>query len=391
MRVAGIVSEFDPFHLGHQALFDAVRQAGAETIVCAMSGNFVQRGSFACADKFVRAEMALRCGADLVLELPTPWSMATAETFARGGVSILARSGCDTIAFGSECGDAVALQRVAAGLLSPALDDLLKQELSAGITYAAARQKALGVLIGADADLLSRPNNTLAVEYLKAIRQLEVNITPFTISRAGAGHDGEAHGGIAAASYIRKQLLYSDLSAFDYMPKAAVEVLSSAMADGEALVDITNLERGILAKLRSMEEDDFLPYDGGGEGLYHRLYDAVQTATTLEELYDAAKTKRYPLARLRRMVLSAYLGVEAPSGVPPYLRVLGADGRGRVLLRQLRDSGVPVLTKGADVAALGAAAEELFRRECRWTDQYDLCRPNPGTTGSDWRYTPNMR
>ncbi len=390
MKIVGIVSEFNPFHLGHQALFDAVRASGGEAIVCAMSGNFVQRGSAAMADKFARAEMAIRCGADLVLELPTIWAMATAETFALGGVSMLAQALCDTVAFGSECGDANALQRAAEGLLSPALDELLKKELSEGVTYAAARQAALCALIGPEADLLDSPNNTLAVEYLKAIRKLKVDITPFTIPRAGASHDGETVDGIASASYIRKQLLYGDLSAFDYMPKAAVEVLSSAMADGKALIDIMNTERAILAKLRAMEEQDFAPYDGGGEGLYHRLYDAVQSAATLEELYAAAKTKRYPLARLRRMVLSAYLGVEAPQGLPPYLRVLAATDRGRALLRQMRDNGAPVLTKGADVAALGEAAAELFRRECRWTDQYDLFRPYPGVTGSDWRYTPKM-
>ncbi len=390
MNVIGIVSEFNPFHLGHQALFDAVRQQGGETIVCAMSGNFVQRGTPAIADKFARAEMAVRCGADLVLELPTLWAMATAETFALGGVSLLARAGCDTLAFGSECGDAAALRQVAEGLLSPALDDLLKKELSQGVTYAAARQKALETLIGEKASLLSSPNNTLAVEYLKAAKRLGVNITHFTIPRMGADHDGGALGGIASASYIRKHLLYGDMMAFDYMPQAAARVLSSAMADGKALVDITNIERGILAKLRSMEEEDLLPYDGGNEGLYHRLYDAIQSATTLEELYTAAKTKRYPLARLRRMVLAAYLGVEAPSGLPPYLRVLAATDRGRALLRQMRDAGQPVLTKGADVASLGAEAEALFRRECKWTDQYDLCRPYPTAAGSDWRYTPKM-
>ncbi len=369
MKVIGIVSEFNPFHLGHQALFDAVRQAGGETIVCAMSGNDGQRGGLACADKFARAEMAIRCGADLVLELPTPWAMATAETFALGGVSILARAGCDTLAFGSECGDGAALERVAEGLLSPALAELLKQELAAGVTYGAARQNALKTLIGTEAELLSSPNNTLAVEYLKAAKRLQVDIKSFTIPRVGAEHDGEAQGGIASASHIRKQLLYGDLSTFDYMPQEAVEVLTTAMADSKALIDIINIERGILGKLRAMEEADFRPYDGGNEGLYHRLYDAVQTVTTLEELYTAAKTKRYPLSRLRRTVLRAWLGVETHQGIPPYLRVLA---------------------KGADVAALGDEAAALFRRECQWTDQYDLCRPYPGTVGADWRHTPLM-
>lgn len=385
----GVICEFNPFHKGHQYLLDTVRQKGADTIVCAMSGNFVQRGDAAITDKATRAEMAVRCGADLVLELPTPWAMATAETFSRGGVEVLAAAGCDTIAFGSECGDLSALQRVAEALSDDGIMSTIKSHLQSGITYAKARQLAVEERLGDLAQLLEQPNNTLAVEYLKAIRQLQVDIKCITVPRIGAGHDGAAVGDIASASYLREQIKCGK-QIDNYVPSAAKEMLKKAAGQGSYPVDITLCERAILAKLRTMPEEEFAAYDPGGEGLYHRLYDAVRQATTLDEVLTFAKTKRYPMARLRRMILSAWLGMRETPETVPYLRVLSANEQGRKHLRTLQDSGAPVLTKAADVGQLGAEAEQLFREECLRTDLYTLCQPNPLPPGSDWRLTPKM-
>lgn len=388
--VVGIVCEFNPFHKGHQYLLDTIRQMGADTVVCAMSGNFVQRGDAAIADKLIRAETAVRCGADLVLELPTPWAMATAETFAKGGVELLAMARCDTIAFGSECGDLDALQAVTDVLCGDNIMSTIKRHLESGVTYARARQLAVAEQLGEKAQLLESPNNTLAVEYLKALRKLEVDIKCITIPRIGGAHDGEAVGDIASASYLRK-LIKSGENVEKFMPSAAAEVLQKAAEQGSYPVDITLCERAILARLRSMAEDDFAAYDPGGEGLYHRLYDAVRQATTLDEVLTLAKTKRYPMARLRRMVLAAWLGLDSVPEKVPYLRVLAANEQGRKHLRVLQDSGAPVLTKPADVGKLGLDAEKLFREECARTDLYTLCKPKPLPVGSDWRLTPKMR
>lgn len=389
MSVVGIVCEFNLLHRGHQYLLDAVRQKGADTIVCAMSGNFVQRGDVAIADKAIRAEMAVRCGADLVLELPTPWAMATAETFARGGVELLNMAGCDTIAFGTECGDLDALQTVTDVLCSDNIMSTINRHLQSGMTYAKARQMAVAEQLGETAQLLEQPNNTLAVEYLKAIRKLQVDIKCITVQRIGAEHDGEAVENIASASYLRERIK-SGKSAENYLPPAAAEILQNAIEQGSCPVDITFCERAILAKLRSMPEDDFAAYDPGGEGLYHRLYDAVRQATTLEELLTIAKTKRYPMARLRRMMLAAWLGMcEVPEKMP-YLRVLAANEQGRKHLRVLQDSGAPVLTKPANVGKLTAEAEKLFREECARTDLYTLCKLKTLPAGTDWRLTPKM-
>ncbi len=393
MTAAGIICELNPLHSGHAYLMARLRQQGADAIVCAMSGNFVQRGEPALVNKLSRGEMALACGADLVLELPTPWAMATAEIFARGGVQLLAMAGCTHIAFGSECGDAALLQRTADALLAPELGETIRRELAAGVTYAAARQRAVQARLGEDAAVLRRPNDTLAVEYLKACRKQKVDITPIVIQRVGAAHDGAPEAGYASATHIRQLVREGSVEEVcTYMPEAAAEILRRELAAGRT-ADGRNVERAILAGLRQMSEEDFAAYDGGGEGLYHRVYDAVRRCTTVEELLAAVKTKRYTAARLRRLVLSAWLGLpEAPADMP-YARVLAANGTGRALLRQMKQAERPVLTKAADVAALGPAAETLFRREAACTDLYTLAYAalRQSVPGSDWRLTPVMK
>ena len=214
-----------------------------------------------------------------------------------------------------------------------------------------------------------------------------------TVPRLGASHDGAPTEGIASASHIRALLGQGKTEeAFSYMPPEAADVLRRELAAGRAPAALHNCERAVLAKLRTMAEADFAPYDTSGEGLYHRLYEAVRRTCGVEELLDAAKTKRYSHARLRRMVLAAWLGM---SGIPadvPYLRVLAAGATGRALLRQMRDGGASVLTKGADVSALGAAAEELFAQEAARTDLYTLAFPDlhESVCGRDWRTTPVM-
>ena len=392
MTVAGIICEFNPLHRGHAYLMAQLRQQGAEAIVCAMSGNFVQRGEPALVNKLSRAEMAVDCGADLVLELPTPWAMATAERFARGGVQLLAMAGCRRIGFGSECGDAAVLQAVGEALLSPAVQEGIRAELAAGITYAAARQRAVQAQLGDAAAVLRQPNDTLAVEYLKACRWLGGGMTPVAVRRVGAAHDGGAAEGYAAASHIRQLLRQGGEEALSYLPEAAAAVLARELAAGR-IADGRNVERAVLARLRQMTETEFAAYDGGGEGLYHRVYDAVRGSATMKALLAAAKTKRYTAARLRRMVLAAWLGMAEMPETVPYARVLAANETGRAILRQMRKAGVPVLTKAADVAALGTAAETLFRREAGYTDLYTLGYADLGQSapGSDWRMTPVMR
>ena len=387
MDAVGVVCEFDPMHLGHERL---LRQAKADTglpVVCAMSGNYIQRGGMACLNKFARAEMAVLCGADLVVELPTPWAMATAERFADGGVSLLAGCGVKHLYFGSECGDIAALDAAAEALLREEFQADILRELQTGLSYAVARQAALEKRIGGSASLLSQPNNTLAVEYLKAIRRRELPLSAATVRRTDGGHHGAA-----SASRIRALLAAGQAAdAFALMPPAAAGILGREMKKGLAPADPARLETAMLSRLRLMSETDFAPYDGGGEGLYRRVYQAVQRSGSVEEILTLATTKRYPTARVRRMLWAAFLNLEPPPAEIPYIRVLAATEAGRKLLRQMQHSGVPVLTKAADVGRLGPAAQALFTREARRTDVFALaCPTNPSVCGEDWRHTPVM-
>lgn len=390
--IAGIVCEFNPLHLGHQHLLQQVRQQGADAVVCAMSGNFVQRGEAALIRKHLRAEAALSCGADLVLELPTPWAMATAETFARGGVSLLQMALCDHIAFGSECGDTALLQRVADSFSAAEYDWLLRRYLESGITFAAARQQAVAQMLGAEAaSVLSSPNDTLAVEYLRAASALGAKLTPIAVQRVGAMHDGEGDGDISSASHVRRLVRDGKVErACVYMPEAMAQIVRREVQQGN-IASMNHAERAILAHLRKCSADDLAPYDGGGEGMYRRLHDAVGQARNMEELLFIAKTKRYPLARLRRMVMGAWLGLRRETDTPPYARILAANERGRQILRQMQDSGAPVLTKAADVAALGEAAAHLMHDESRWSDLHGLCREKVPPCGEEWRTSPVMK
>lgn len=381
MDAVGIICELDPLHMGHAYLLKQAREKTGLPVVCAMSGNFTQRGGTACVGKTVRAEMAVRCGADLVLELPTPWAMATAEVFARGGVSLLAQAGVSHLFFGSECGELAPLERVAEALMLPETHIVIRGKMAEGLSYAAARQAALESLSEIDASVLSQPNNTLGIEYIKAICRQNASIQPHTVRRVGSSHDGEA-----SASHIRSLLRAGDAEkALCYMPEAAAAILRH-----REITCPEKLETAMLSRLRLMGEDEFMPYDGGNEGLFRRVYQAVQTSCTVEEILRRTTTKRYPTARIRRILWAAFLQLEAPVAEIPYLRVLAATENGRRLLRQMQDEGKPVLTKPADVGKISLQARKLFAREARRTDLFTLALPTPVACGSDWRTTPIM-
>ena len=381
MRVFGIICEYNPFHCGHKWQLDELRRRnGTEEcgIVCAMSGEFVQRGDFAIERAHARAEAAVRGGADLVLELPLPWSIASAEGFARGGVGVLNATGVvDTLVFGSECGETEKLRRAAEALLRKDFSERLRDELSKGLSFAAARESAARALIGEDAGVLAEPNDILGVEYCKALLQSGSTITAE---------------GFASASYIRALLAGGeDASAFLTAESAAI--YARECAAGRAPVTMKGAERAMLSRLRMLEEADFARYDSGGEGLYRRFYAAVRTAASVDELLGTVKTKRYAYARLRRMLLAAYLDIaaaELPQEIP-YLRVLACNERGRMLLRAIKNEGsAPVLTKSADVRSLSEEAQRLFALSARACDQYVLAYPElrAAKGGGAWTQGP---
>ena len=399
MAVAGIVAEYNVFHRGHAwQLGELRRRLGEDTaVVVCMSGNFVQRGDLAILSKHARAEMALLGGADLVLELPTPWSTAAAERFARGAAAVLAATGVVThLVFGCECGSLEPLTRVAACLDHESYHGAVRRFLRQGVTFAAVRQAALGLpeLAGEAAACLAQPNNALAVEYLRSLAALGSTIVPVALPRVGAGHDSRWPGEYPSASFIRAKLL-SGGSWRDGVPETTAAVIVREMEAGRGPVSALTCERAVLSRLRAMPEEAFAAYDGGGEGLYRRFYRAVHSAATVEDILLAAKTKRYPLSRLRRMLLHSYLDVRTPEKdeMPPYLRVLGANGTGRALLKTMRGTAaLPVLTKPGHARQLDEAAQRLFALESRCTDLYTLAYPvlEQALPGSEYTTNPVM-
>jgi len=335
LKTVGIVCEYNPLHKGHRKQLRFIREAfGDDTaIVCAMSGNFVQRGVPAILDKSLRAEAAVLCGADLVLELPVTRALQSAEGFAAGGVEVLTGI-CDTLCFGAETPDRAALMDTAAALLSESFPPLLKAELEKGCSFPAARQAALEKM-GLRSDILQDPNNILAVEYCKAILARNTDMEIFPILREGSYHAEIADGENPSATAVRELMLYRH-NWKTFVPGNARGIFETAplhtMAAGE---------KAVLYRLRTMTDAEFeaLPY--GSEGLWRKFMKTCRELSALEDIIAATKSKRYTRTRIDRMIMCAFLGItkeqlEAPV---PYTRVLAFSDKGRSLLKEAKKQG----------------------------------------------------
>ena len=391
MRAAGLIAEFNPFHAGHARLIAQMRASGADCVVAVMSGNFVQRGEPAILGDRRRAETALRCGVDLVLQLPVPYALSGAQRFARAGVTLLAALGCvETLWFGSECGDPALLRRAAALTEDAAIRPALRKGLDQGLPFAAAREAAVRSVDPAVADVLQCPNNNLAVEYLHALAETGCTMTPHTVKRTGAAHDApDPAAGEASASAIRA-LLTAGEDWRPYLPPEAAAVLQAAIEAGEAPVTPSAFDGIALAMLRLTPA---LTADAPdcSEGIERRLAAAARDAASVESLLALAKTKRYPLARLRRLLWASLIGItEADAACPAqYLRPLGFTAAGAALLAETRGkTSLPLLAKPAELAALAPQAQRQFALECRAGDLYALGQPVPGPAGAQKRMTP---
>lgn len=394
MNVVGIAAEYNPFHRGHAyQLVQTRRLLGEDAlIVCVMSGDFVQRGEAAVFDKYARAEAACRCGVDLAVELPLPWSLSSAEGFAGGCVALLASLGCSHLSFGSESGDLNRLQAIEQILSDPGFDELVSARLrnSPNISYAAARELTAVCMFGAPLPELERPNDILALEYLKAIRRFAPQLQPLAIRRQGSEHD-KSGGDVCSASELRNMLRQGN-AIHEYVPSAAAEIFERESAQGRLNLSSPNFEAAILSRLRRMSREEFAMFGDAADGLDARLFRATRTEPTLEKLFFAAKTKRYALSRIRRCVYSAALGI--PAGVtfqpPPYARILAMNSRGRQLLHFLSDPSIPILTKPASVRSLGNSAEQIFRLGSDAHDLYVLGfqKEESRRGGEDWRKGP---
>lgn len=369
MKTVGIICEYNPFHLGHKKQIDMIRaHFGPDTaIVCLMSGNFVQRGAPAIFHKSLRAQAAVLCGADLVLELPITCALSSAEGFAAGGVRILSGF-CDTLCFGTESGSKDALIDTARALLSPAFSQALRQHLNRGVSFPAARAAALGE----QAALLVKPNDILGVEYCKAILQQNSSMEIFPIIRQGSYHDSLPDKENPSATAVRQLLL----SGHDW--KSCIPEAAWGIFDGAPLHTLYAGERAVLTRLRCMTDSEFeaLPY--GSEGLWRKFMHACRSCSSIDNIIAATKSKRYTYTRITRILMCAYLGIswemlEAPI---PYTRVLAFNDVGRAVLKTARQSGVfPHVGEQMD--------DPYWELEQRASDLHGLCRtdaPSPAGT-----------
>jgi len=397
MDFIGVVCEYNPFHNGHAYhLRESARLTDDQGVVCVMSGDFVQRGEAALYAKYARAEAAVRGGADVVFELPLPWSLASAEGFARGAVGLLAAIGATTLSFGTESEDLGILDTLARRLIEPQTVELIRAKMAdePELSFAAARQRVLEELCGEGARALETPNNILAVEYLKTIYTENLSLKPLDVRRLGSAHDGAGEGNTRSASEIRS-LLSRGESADRFMSASSRAVFERDTAQGRGIPSRPTLETAILSRLRMLRREDFLALPDASGGLGERLFRAAGEEPTLDAVFAAVKNKRLAMSRVRRACYCAALGItsNAADGIPPYARLLATNARGREMLAELREtSEIPIVTKPASVRELGERSETIFSLGAAAHDLYVLGyrAAEERRGGADWRSGPRI-
>jgi len=388
MQVAGIICEYNPIHLGHVGHIKKTKRVLGEcAIVCVMSGNYVQRGDAAVFGKHVRAAAAVSCGADLVVELPTPYALSSAEGFAKAGVYILDKLGvCDVISFGSENGDIDILKKIASTIITPQADKLILQGIEGGLAYAAAVQKAADAIMGADSSALRSPNNLLGIEYLKALSKLGSKMGAITVTRTGGAHDSDEG---YSASGIRKTLGESN-EPWSLIPQVASEMFQKEIDAGRGPILLKDMELTMLSRIRAISDFSQLP--NATEGLDNR-FEKYSGEATIEQMFEKIKTKRYAMSRIRRMMMCAVLGITAQDtqSPPPYIRILAMNDTGKKILNRARThADLPIITKPASVQKLSGRAVKLFELESKATDFYTLSFKNieSRVAGTEWKQSP---
>ncbi len=382
MKASAIICEYNPFHNGHKHQIDCIKENSDNAVVAIMSGNFTQRGDIAIIDKFQRSKIAVETGVDLVVELPTVYATSGAESFARGGVQLADALGCTKkLCFSTEESNTDLLRKVAEAFENPKLNDEIKKNMILGNYYPQAVERAFETIYSKRfAEVVNKPNNTLAVEYIKILKN--TNIEPFITERIGTGHDETVcNGDITSGSNLRKMILEGNEDIYKYIPKVNGEIFNNPAC-------IYNLEKAVLLKLRTMSIDDISQLPDVTEGLENRIYNAVRKAVSLDELLTAVKTKRYTLARLRRIIICALLGIKAhmPKEAVPYIRVLAFNKKGQELMKDIKFKGsLPLITNVAEgYNNLNEKAKEIFKIDLLASDIYSLATNNIEPCGKDF-------
>jgi len=411
MRVLGLIVEYNPFHNGHMYHLEQAKSlCNAEFVICVMSGNFIQRGEPAIINKWARSKMALQCGVDLIIELPVPYAMSSAEFFAYGAVKILNDIGVvDYLCFGSETADINTFNIIADILVNEpeSYKRILKQELAKGKSFPASRQTALknfllekGTNISDFESVISSSNNILGIEYIKAIKRLKSKITPISIKRINNAYNSEKiTGSISSATSIRKLIQTKNNNLDMVLPTSCLNILKEEFNAGRGPIFSNTYELLILSSIRQMTKDQLklLPYVS--EGMENRIKNAAQTCGTLDELIEKICTKRYTRTRVQRIltsILTNLTSVELDTfnkfGGPQYARVLGLNNKGRQLLSIINKiTRLPIITKTANFSnSCNPLLTRMLEIESSSTDIYVLGYQNPLYRKAGQEFTQNV-
>ncbi len=395
MKVVGLITEYNPFHNGHlYHVLESKKVTGADFVVVVMSGNFVQRGTPAIMDKYLRAKMALLNGADLVIELPVCYACASAEFFSLGAVSILNKINVvDFLCFGSELGDVNILKNIADVFVEePALfKEFIKKFIKSGLSYPLARENALvkyleevnvmGLDINFAKEIISSPNNILGIEYLKALTKIKSNIQPFTINRKTANyHDLSLNEIISSATAIRKSLISNnELSNFEKnVPKNVFGIMRENFSKSFPIYED---DFSLMLKYKILlENNNLAKYMDVNKDLMNRILNNIDNFGTFNDFSDLLKTKQLTKTRIYRALIHILLDITRNefdyflgNGITPYARILGFRKSSSKLLRKIQDnSDIPIITKVGDAKnILNDASIKMFNKDILATNIYN--------------------
>lgn len=387
MNITGIITEYNPFHLGHELHLKSSKElTNCDGVICVMSGNFVQRGLPALTDKWTRTKMALEAGVDLVVELPTLFATSSAEFFAFGAVSLLnSLNVVDNLCFGSECGDIDLIKKLSEIIVNEPQEfkEYLKELLKEGLPFPKARSTALMKYLENNnfkidfsylETVLNSSNNILAIEYCKSLYKLQSSITPFTIKRLGADYNKEelSKNEIASASAIRKSIYTSSIEeSLEFMPKSSYKILkNSSFSSIDKMFDL--VKYAIISNPNILKE---IPE--ASEGIDNKIIQNIGKANSLDELINLCKSKRYSYTRLNRILCHVLLCVDKEllslrKSPPKYIRILGFNNKGREILKEIKqNSEINIVNKLSK-----SKPDSLLEFDIKSTNIYSLLNPS---------------
>lgn len=375
MKIAAVICEYNPFHNGHKYQIEMAREkTDCDAVVALMSGNFVQRGDFAVFDKVTRADAALCCGADLVIENPATFVLRSAEGYADAAVKTLSSLGCiDYLFFGAEHDCLDDLKRIAELLATENTEfkKLLGEYMAKGNSFPRARASAVSGILGKEAEeILGKPNNLLAIEYLKALIRQKSNLEPVLIQRICADHHSMTpNGAFASATYIREQILNGNYDALKLVPKEVEEAYSNSVPFSDSAAG-----KAIMSAVCLMPKEKLKMTPDISEGLENKIKDAVMNCQSLDKIYESVKSKRYAYSRLRRAILCAFLGITEDDAKlsPKYIKPIAFNDVGQEVLNMAKKTASLPIAKNARAILKDSDAMSIWHRELEFDRIYEI-------------------